>query len=236
MNLLPVLWIASFGLAVPNSVHAANPSERFLHDSARVLAPEAQTLLDQELRQFAQETGVRFYVKAITYLDPGVSMRTTSRTTRRELASTGPVALLLVDRGQNGISLSHSPDLWQRYPLARLVDALRAALAETQSNDLPLAAKMAACTHRWMAAIRVLESERHLSLRLLRDKEKNLLLAFAMLLATGGVGAVFFGSRDRARLSVENQRFLFPEVNVGQRLGAPFGGGHIVEWEASGTQ
>ncbi len=184
-----------------------------------------------EIVDFTAATGVRLFVKTVAYIDPGITLREVAQQARRELSSEGPAALILVDRGQNGLGISHSPELWQRYPLTSLVETLQGALNDAATDrDAALEDKLFAASRRWMSGVRRLEEERRHAARLLQEPDKPILLGYAALLALGGFGILVFTTRRRAAEMEDAGSLEFPNLAVGQRLGAPYGGGHIVEW------
>lgn len=230
VRLLPRFAWLGLGLLL---TAASGAAAGFIEDSTRALTAAKKAELEQEMAAFEAETGVRLGIKTVAYLDPGVSMRTTVRQARQALAAEGPVALILVDRGKNGLGISHSPELWQRYPLARLVEVLQRVLTRAEADSqqgiekaLLIAAK------QWMADLRQLEKERQNAARLLQGPDQALLLGCALLFVGGGFGLRSLVTRRRRREVTDRRQFLFPDVVVGQRLGAPFGGGHLADWES----
>ncbi len=224
--------LAALGALLPaDGVLASAPGR--VDDSTRALSEEVKAALQREVEDFSRETGVPLLVKAVAYVEPGVSLREATRAARREFAAQGPVALIMIDRGKNSIGISHSPELWQRYPLARLVETLRAAVNGANATPrAPLEEKLTATCRRWMADVRELENERRLAARALQGRDKPVLLVFGSLVGLGGLGALVLASRGRARQATGSERYRFPDIAVGQRLGAPYGGGHIAECEA----
>ena len=206
----------------------------FIEDGTRALTAAKKVELEQEMAAFEQETGVRLGIKTVAYLDPGVSMRTTVREARQNFAADGPVALILVDRGKNGLGISHSPELWQRYPLARLVEVLHGILKQAEADSqkgieraLFIAAK------QWMAEIRQLEKERQNAARLMQGSDWVLFVACLLWFAGGALGIRWLAARWQQQVTTDRRHYLFPDLVVGQRLGAPYGGGHMAEWDAS---
>lgn len=224
----------SLPVLLTTGMAASEPS--WLDDTTRALDAEMHARLERELRSFHEQTGVRLGIKTVAYIDPGVTLRTATRVARRAFSANGPAALILVDRGQNGLGLSYSPELWQRYPLAELITVLRAALLKTNADpDAGIETKMLLAAEQWMADVRRLEQQRRNASRLLHAPDKPVLLACLLLLGGGGFGVMTLAARRRLQETAERRHYEFPEVVVGQRLGAPYGGGHIAEWIAGET-
>jgi hypothetical protein len=201
----------------------AEPTTSYVNDTTRALDDTTQLALEQELTQFHRDTGVLLTVQAVSYLDPGVTMRTAARQARLATASSGPVAIIMVDRGKNGLGISHSPELWQRYPLPDMVEVLRHSLSEASDDTLPGQEKLLATARLWMTEVRALESQRQLSLAPFQKKETPLLLGFLSILALGGITGLRLATQKRFLVGLQNQRFHFPDIVIGQRLGAPHG-------------
>ena len=212
----------------------ASAAPVYVNDSTRALSPAAQAELEGELAAFHKETGVLLTLKAISYLESGVTMRAAAREARLAAAEEGPAAIIMIDRGKNGLGISHSPELWQRYPLAEMVEVLRSALLEASQREMGVEDKLLATSRRWMADVRALEEMRKRSLPTIQGRELPLVLGFVTLLALVGLGGRYFAAKDELRRLQLNQRFHLPEVVVSQRLGAPFGGGHMVLSDSPG--
>ena len=225
------LWIFGIALACWDAALAV---PTYVDDTTRALSQTAKAELEGELAAFHSETGVRLTVKAISYLESSLTLRTAAREARLATSGTGPVAIIMIDRGKNGLGISHSPELWQRYPLADMVEVLRGALLAASSREQEVEAKLLATSRQWMADVRVLETRRKSALPVVQTREGPLVVSFVTLLALMGLGGRYFGAKQRIRRIKQSERYHLPEVVVGQRLGAPFGGGHMVRSESVG--
>jgi hypothetical protein len=227
-----VLWRVIACLAVGLSPAQAEPVRR-IFDSSHLLSPAAHDTLALQLEAFSVETGCAVFVKAETFLESGLTARAAARSARQSLVTSGPAALFLSDRAKDSIAISQSPDLWQRYPMARLVENLRAAMAKAQLPDSTPEQRLTACVEVWLAGIRRLEVERRATQQVIPPSQRPLTLVYASLLGVGTLAALLLGRRDRLSLAAEQHQILFPDVLVGQRLGAPHGGGVIASLSAS---
>jgi hypothetical protein len=202
---------------------AAQNAFDYVDDTTRALDDTTQQTLEGELSQFYRDTGVLLTVKAVSYIDPGESMRNVTRQARLATAVTGPVAIIMIDRGKNGLGISHSPELWQRYPLSEMVEVLRNSLKEASDAAVPGQEKLLVTARLWMKEVRDLEAKHRQSLAIVQKKDAPVLFGFVSMLALGGLTGLRLASKKRSKVSLENQRILFPEIVVGQSLGAPYG-------------
>ena len=231
MRLMWRIWVTGLALLLGAGSGAlaaiTPPTASAVLDETRALSPDALTMLQAELTSFEAETGVKLFIKAIPFLDPGSSLRSTARETRRDFCPTGSVALILLERGNGGIGVSHSPELWQRYPMAQMVETLRAALAASADTQSSLEERALGTARAWMKGVRQLELDRRAHQRMLPARERPLQAAFLATLVLGCSGCLLLGNRARAVRQQRSEQLYFPEVTVGQRLGAPHGGGLI---------
>lgn len=227
--LLASALLGSWGLA------SAQSTSSRIADSAHLLSAENHAALAAELESLFETTGCSVFVKAETYLDSGVTARSAARVARRQIAATGPTALFLSDRSRDSIAISQSPDLWQRYPMATLVENLRAAMQQAQTADLTPEQRLIRCIKTWAEGIRELEQERRASQQMITPSQRPIALGFGATLGLGTLAAMLLGWRDRKSLAADQQQILFPEIQVTQRLGAPYGGGVTAHLPALST-
>jgi hypothetical protein len=227
-----MLWRVIACLAVGLSPALAEPVRR-IFDSSHLLSPASHDALARQLAAFSAETGCEIFVKAETFLESGVTARAAARSARQALVTNGPAALFLSDRAKDSIAISQSPDLWQRYPMARLVENLRAAMAKAQMPNNTPEQRLTACVEVWLEGIRRLEEERRATQQVVPPSQRPLTLVYASLLGLGTLASLLLGRKDRLSLASAQHQILFPDLLVGQRLGAPHGGGVIASLSAS---
>lgn len=211
---------------------AATP--RTVIDETRIFDRATAESLAEGIAEFERETGCHLIVKAVTYLDPGSSLRKEALKARREILPTGPVAILLLDRASKGLTLSLSPEHWQRYPMLKQVEAVRAASSAGAEAET-LGSRLHLCAENWMSEVRVLEKERQ---RQLEPLSKRATILFSAYLGVLVVGAVFVWIVARVRRNAERssaEQVSLPDVTVAPRLGAAFGGGVIAQWPRANT-
>ena len=71
---------------------------------------------------------------------------------------------------------------------------------------------------------------------MVQSREVPLVLGYVTLLVLVRLGGHHFAANTREGLIQQNQRYPLPEFVVGQRLVAPFGGGHMVLSEPVGQE
>lgn len=218
-------WLLLAGLSLGQT---APPADGIL-DETRALTPEAHRQLAEDLRLFREDLKCEAYLTASSFLPPGVSVRRQAQMTRRSWDGGRPAVLMTYDRASNSSGMSFSPALWQRYPTAVLVDIMQESSRQFTDGTLTLEERFVAATRSWVERLRRMERARlKQSLLLQRDEKRLAVVATAALGALAFAGAVL-GFISRRRDSDEEHRIYFPKVQVGMRLGAPYGGGVTAE-------
>ncbi len=129
------------------------------------------------------------------------------------------------DRASNSTAMSFSPDFWERYPAAELVEIMQETRRIQTDSKLTLEERLALATRYWIDRLRSMESVRLKQSLWLQRGEKKFAMAIPALLSGGAVIAAMLGLVSRRRSVRADRRFLFPEVQVGIRFGAAYGGG-----------
>lgn len=211
--------MAGWGLA-----ETAPPADG-ISDDTRALTAETHRALAEELKQFSQDLKCDAWFKATSFMPAGITVRRQAQATRREWSATRPAVMLAYDRASNSSAMSFSPDFWERYPAAELVEIMQETRRIQADTKLTLDERLAQATRYWIDRLRSMESVwLKQSLWLQRD-EKRFAQAFPAFLAGGAVVVALLGFVSRRRSARAGRRFLFPEVQVGMRFGAAYGGG-----------
>lgn len=226
-RLAALLWLLLAGLSLGQTQTAA-PADGIL-DETRALTPEAHRQLAEDLQVFREDLRCEAYLTASSFLPAGISVRRAAQMTRRSWDGGQPAVLMTYDRASNSAGMSFSPALWQRYPTAELVDLMQEASRQFSDGTLTLEERIVAATRSWMERLRGMERARLKQSLLLQKDEKRLAVAAAAALGGLALVGVVLGIISRRRDSDEGHRFYFPEVQVGMRLGAPYGGGVTAE-------
>ena len=220
-----VVWLAmgGWGLAQP-----APPADGIL-DETRALTPETRRQIAAELSQFRQDLKCDAWIRATSFTATGSTIRREAQTVRRDLSSTRPAVLMAYDRSSNSSAVSFAPVFWERYPAAELVEIMQETRRILSDPKLSLDERLAHATRSWIDRLRSMESVRLRQSLWIQRRDKPFALAVPVMLTAGALIAALFGFLSRQRTARADLRFLFPEVQVGLRFGAPYGGGVSAE-------
>lgn len=217
------LAVAGWGLA-----QTAPPADGIL-DETRALTPEIHRQLAEELKQFTLDMKCDAWIKASSFISAGVNLRRQAQMTRREWSPARPAVLMAYDRATNGSALSFAPEMWERYPAAELVEIMQDARRIMLDTKLTLEERLAMATRLWIDRLRVMEAVRLKQSLWIQRSEKKFVLTLPAVLAVGAVITAILGFIARRRSARADRRFLFPDVQVGMRFGAAYGGGVTAE-------
>jgi len=226
--LLPVyagVWLAAAGWGLAET---APPADGIL-DETRALTPETHRQLAGELKQFCQDLKCEAWIKATSFSPTELTLRRQAQIVRREWSSTRPAVLMAYDRASNSSAMSFAPAFWERYPAAELLEIMQETRRILADTKLTLDERLALATRSWIDRLRSMETVRLKQSLWLQRGEKRFALAVPAMFAGGAVIAALLGFISRRRSARENRRFLFPEVQVGMRFGAAYGGGVTAE-------
>lgn len=215
------VWLAMAGWGVAQTA----PPEDGIRDDTRALTTETHRVLAAELTQFSQNLKCDAWIQATSFLPAGLTVRRQAQITRREWSGARPAVLMAYDRASNSNAMSFSPDFWERYPAAELVEIIQEARRIQADTKLTLEERLTQATRYWMDRLRSMEAVRLKQSLWLQRGEKPFALAVPVILAGGGVVLALLGIVSRRRSARAGRRFLFPEVQVGMRFGAAYGGG-----------
>lgn len=230
---IPVLAWACLAAAAWSSAQTPPPPADGILDETRALSSETRLQLAGELQQFRQDLKYDGWVRTCSFMPTGITVRRQAQMTRRGWSSTQPAVLMLYDRATGGSAVSFAPVLWERYPATDLVYIMQETRRILADSKLNLDERLAVATRTWIDRMRTMESVRLQQTLWLQRHEKPLGLAMPALLAGGAVVAALMGYVSRRRSAAVDSRFLLPEVQVGTRFGAAFGGGVTAEVKTS---
>lgn len=219
--------LVSLALAVAPALPPA-PADG-IRDDARVLTSEAKAILAQEMQVFTAETGLRLFIDTNTYLDGDMNPGERCRQLVRAWCGDTPGAVICVDRASKPMhAIQIAPAFWERSSELEVMPALMAA-AEQVGQAQVSSDGLAAGARTLMKRLTELEKLAKSRSRVLDHSDWLLAAAFGACLAVGGLVAWIL-SRWLKRYEKEKAvEHTFPDVEVGQRFGAPNGGGVVVE-------
>ncbi len=219
-------WLAAATWAPAQTPPA--PADGIL-DETRALSAETRLQLAEELKQFRQDLKYEGWIRTCSFMPTGVTVRRQAQMTRRDWSGTRPAVLMLYDRASGSSAISFAPVLWERYPATDLVETIQEIRRIFADPKLSLDERLAVATRSWIDRMRTMESVRLKQSLWLQRNEKTFGMAVPALLAGGAVLAALLGFVSRRRSANADRRFLLPEVQVGARFGAAFGGGVTAE-------
>lgn len=227
--LLPLLGWAWLAAAAGTQAQTPSPPADGILDETRALSDETHRQLAEEIRQFQRDLKYEGWVRTCSFMPTGITVRRQAQTTRREWSGPQPAVLMLYDRASSSSAVSFAPVLWERYPATDLVEIMQETRRILADTKLTLDERLAVATRTWIDRMRTMESVRLKQSLWLQRQEKTFGLAVPALLAGGSVIAALMGFASRRRSANADRRFLLPEVKVGARFGAAFGGGVTAE-------
>lgn len=234
---LRLFWVLPALLAGVPHAHAiidgAPPPPDFIMDDAHALDPAIRRDMVEEIRALRADIKADVWFTASSFTNSGTNLRQQARDTRQRWSGDAPALLLAYDRTANGISLSFSPSLWERYPTSSMVELMRDAGRTVADSKLGLEDKLALVLQDTGKRLRQWEIVRIQQGQWFQPDEKRAVALLIGVLAVLAVGAALFGAVSRHRSTRGGQSLLFPEVVVGMRLGAPYGGGHLAQTQSA---
>lgn len=223
------LWLIAAGLT---SARAASAPVDGIADETRALTAETHRQLASELDLFRKDLKCDAWIMATSFSAPGLTIRRQAQETRRQWSGERLAVLMAYDRATNSTAMSFSPEFWERYPAAELVEIMQDTRRMLLDTKLSLDERLAVATRQWVDRLRVMESVRLKQSLWIQRGEKRFSLGMVIALAAGAFLVAVIGLISRVFGARADRRFHFPEVHVGMRFGAPYGGGVTAEIKA----
>jgi hypothetical protein len=230
---LLALWLCLCGSAAGQAAGEEALPERpadFIRDEGRTLAPEIKVVLSQQIQQFTEKTGVQLYVDTNTFLlGAGSALHRARQLVLHWLDEDKPGMVLCVNRGASVMPvLQYNAAMQAIYPDGDLVTLSR-EIAVKLDETLRAEEKMPVALRTVLS--RMVELHALAERRAIPMEERDWQLAGSMLAAL--LLLALLGHWWLRRVDVDELSDLepqeLPEVDVGQRFGAPAGGGVLVE-------
>ncbi len=206
------------------------PEDGVRDDTAAFTSAE-HTALASQISALAAETGAQLYVVSLTYVSQGTAQERAQELAGEWLGDRAG-AVLLYDHSSSasknaplGIATAAPPLGWMSpVNLIACVSAARAAAApKSTAKESLLAAAQSLITDFRTAGPVVRESPGP------TRKQWRIFSGVAGALALGA-GALYLFQRCQEKLERRNyEQFFFPDIDVSQRLGAPYAGGTTAE-------
>lgn len=200
-----------------------------IRDDARVFATETKAALVRDMQDFHTATGVRLFIDTNTYLEGDINPGERCRQLVKAWCGGDPGAVICVDRASKPMhAIQISPALWERSSELEVMPAMMAA-AELIGRSQVNSDGLAEGARTLMKRLTKLEKLARSRERVMDHSDQLLAGAFAGCLAVGGLAAWLLTRWLRRYEKEQAVEHTFPDVDVGQRFGAPNGGGVVVE-------
>jgi hypothetical protein len=223
MSLIATLISLAAAAALPTA-----PADG-IRDDARVFGDLTRTELVKEMTTLQSETGVRLFIDTNTYLDSGTTTTDRCRALLNEWGKDVPAVVICLDRSSSAPpTVQISGSLWTQYGTLEIMKAQRNAVGKMEASPVT-GEHVAAGARSLITDITKYAKTLRARDRVLNRRDTLLAGAFGAALLLGG-GLLWLLVRFLGRHETQQAvQHTFPDVEVGQRFGAPCGGGVIVE-------
>jgi hypothetical protein len=228
MNLLK-LFLAlatTAGLVVAQEVQPKSADG--LRDDAIVFDATQASDMRAMLAKIRERDGVEAHVATHTFLS-GSNVKEHTHLLMRAWLGETPGFVLAYNRGEGQPAVSLSPAFWRRYPTDEIVQLIQST-GKTLSADVAAPeVRLKKALEHISAALEQMEINRQARDKTLKPGDWKLAagLGAAFLFLALLTGLIY--RRVKAQTLARKQKFYFPDFEVGLRLGAPHGGGTLVE-------
>jgi len=235
LSCLPRLVLACgmLVLVADNAQAQGQPPADGIQDDARAISSEMHQQLAGELQQFREDLKCDAWITASSFTPTSVTVRRQAQVTRRAWSGDRPAVLMAYDRASDSTAFSFSPVLWERYSAAHLVEIMQETRRIFSDRGLALDERFALATRQWTERLREMEAVRLRQSLFLQSDERRFAKLIVMLLSGGALVAAILGYASRRHAAISERQHLLPDVEVAMRLGAPCGGGVMVETSAA---
>lgn len=213
------------------SLMAAPPAPKDgILDDTHALSAEAHQKLATQIADFRRDLGYDVWLVTSTFLSSGQTVRYHSRDLRKAWSGTSDAILLAYDRGTDRAAISLSPSIWNRYSASALSSLmLTGGAIVSDANKMPeqRLTDFMGMLLRGMRSIQLQQTKMEESFT---PDHRRLAIAFGTASAAVALVLFMLGVRSRRQDVQNGLQSHLPLMEVGARLGAPFGGGVAVVW------
>lgn len=195
-----------------------------VYDDTHALSEPSRVVLTREIQQVGPALGVRFWLRADTFLGDGQTIKALARETRLQWSGEADAVLMAYERSKDALHLSISPGLWQRYPSARLAQLSQQCGLIMNDRSKTVESRLRDAMLVILRSFAQLEKDRLRSAAILGPAHQTLAMTFAIGLLVAGLLALVLGGIVRRRDVKAAWQSYFPSVQVAVRLGANCGG------------
>lgn len=219
-----VLLCAGSVMAVPVA-----PVDGILDDT-HALSSEAHQKLVEQMANFRRDMGCDVWLVTSTFLDSGQTVRYFSRDLRKAWSGTNDAILLAYDRGTDRSAMSLSSSIWNRYSASALTTLMQTGgVIMSDANKTP-EQRLTDFMGKLLRGMREIKQQQAKMDQSFTRDHRRLAVAFATASGMGALALFVLGVRSRRQDVQSALQSHLPQIEVGTRLGAPFGGGVAVVW------
>ncbi|MBL9142375.1 MAG: hypothetical protein JNM99_01725 [Verrucomicrobiaceae bacterium] len=218
-----VTWISMAAAALPPA-----PVDD-VHDDARIFGDESRRVLSVQMEEFRKDTGFRLFIDTNTYIELPDNANDRARSLLKAWGGKSPSVVVCIDRASQALpTIVASDAIWQRTTTLELMTAIRASAEEMGSRPITEAEAMDGMK-ALMDGLKRVESVARQREQFMSRQDLIIAAVFGIALVFG-TGLIWLVVRQlRSREASLAKQHHFPDVEVGQRFGAPNGGGFMVE-------
>jgi uncharacterized membrane protein YgcG len=198
----------------------------FIRDETHLLDEKNAQALGHALQDARERFGVTVYVAAYPYISSGGTVRDRALELANFWCGEEPGLVIAVNRGTSQAGIAASAELWRRYPPDETVLALADATDLLMKPNTAPEDRVSLAVHSVLTHLAKMEEIRSAREQPMTRGEIHLAELFAAVLTAFGL-IVWLGVTVWRRHEAARTALFFPDVEVGTRLGAPFGGGVI---------
>ena len=200
-----------------------------VRDDARIFGDESRRVLGVQMEEFRKDTGFRLFIDTNTYIELPDNTNDRARSLLKAWSDESSSVVVCIDRASQALpTIVASDAIWQRTTTLELMTAIRASAEEMGSRPITEAEAMDGMK-ALMDGLRRVESVARQRERFMSRQDLVIAGVFGIALVFG-TGLIWLVVRQlRSREAILAKQHHFPDVEVGQRFGAPNGGGVMVE-------
>ena len=200
-----------------------------IRDDARVLSERGRQTMVTEMGAFTERTGLRIFLDTNTFLESSTNARVRAKQLLAAWSGDKAGVLVCLDRtSQEPPGIQVSDPVWKRSSEPEVLAAIDEAstiLSGAKVDEIAVVTGLRSL----MAKLIKLDQLASARTKIWRPSDRLLAGGFLACVLIGGLATLLVSSRlRRSERAIATQHF-FPDVSVGQRFGAPFGGGVVVE-------
>jgi hypothetical protein len=222
------LFVVFHGVPLTAQTNGPAPTN-YISDDARLIDPAGLVKLMEELRNFEQRTSHPLYVKTLTFIDGGVTSKAKCKALVDDWLPHRSGVVVCYNRAEGALPVIE-------FSSALQVQYSALALATVHQHSVQAMTAVKDARERLLVGLQTVMTE----LALLQNstaqggkmfsvEDSALAAAFAGLLVVGGGLGWLIIRRRHAKEALASVQIYLPEAEVGQRFGAPCGGGVLAE-------